>query len=549
MGKVIKAHQPCPDCSSTDALAVYEDGTYCFSCQRRRGSIFLEGVEQEEEQQQQEENEVDSTESVRTSSSHLSSGTLSSIKDRGIYRETCQKYSVTVKDNGSRHIYPYFNNDSEHIGNKIRVVKTKQFKAEGDISSSKLFGQHLFKKGGKYITLVEGEIDALSAHQIFGLKWPVVSVKTGIAGSCKDIEENYEYLMSFENIIIAFDNDEQGRKYSKKAAELLSPKAKIMRMRYKDANEYITNNCEENFEADWWNAEVYAPDGIVAGASLWDTLIEGPIKAEVDYPFKGINNMTYGIRRGELVTICAGTGIGKSSFLREIVYHIFKETSDNLGLMFMEESVRTTAESIMSIYLNKLLHLPDCEYTKGEYKDAFDKTMGTSRFYFFDHFGSNTIENIISRIRYLVRALGCKYILLDHISILVSAQDSTLDERKTIDSCITKLRTLVQELGITLFLVSHLRRPSNGSHETGSVNVSLSDLRGSHSIGQLSDIVIGLERNGQADCVIERHTTYVRVIKNRFSGLTGLCTKLHYDFKTGRIKEAPLIDGDHVDEL
>ena len=73
--------------------------------------------------------------------------------------------------------------------------------------------------------------------------------------------------------------------------------------------------------------------------------------------------------------------------------------------------------------------------------------------------------------------------------------------------------------------------------------------RGSHSIGQLSDIVIGLERNGQADCVIERHTTYVRVIKNRFSGLTGLCTKLHYDFKTGRIKEATLIDGDHVDEL
>ena len=131
--------------------------------------------------------------------------------------------------------------------------------------------------------------------------------------------------------------------------------------------------------------------------------------------------------------------------------------------------------------------------------------------------------------------------MLDHISILVSSQEGSLDERKTIDACVTKLRTLVQELGITLFMVSHLRRPSNGSHETNSTNVSLSDLRGSHSIGQLSDLVIGLERNGQADCIIERHTTYVRVIKNRFSGLTGQCTKLYYDYVTGRITEAELL--------
>ena len=536
MGKVIKAHQPCPDCSSSDALAVYEDGTYCFSCQRRRGTVAVYGNEEKEISKISED-----------STGKMNVGALTSIRDRGIDKEVCRTYSVTT--DSTKHYYPYFNKDGVHVANKVRNYATKQFKVEGDITDSQLFGQQLFKSGGKYITLVEGELDALSAYQIFRCKWPVVSIKTGVTGSCKDVEQNYEYLMSFENIVIAFDNDEQGKKYAKKVAELLSPKAKIMRMRYKDANEYLTNQCSEDFEADWWNAEVYAPDGIVAGASLWDTLIEGPVKSEVAYPFKGINKMTYGIRKGELVTVCAGTGIGKSSFLREIIYHIFKKTSDNIGLMFMEENVRTTAESIMSIHLNKLLHLPDCDYTEEEYKNAFDKTMGTDRFYFFDHFGSNTIENIISRIRYLVRALGCRYIVLDHISILVSAQDSVLDERKTIDACITKLRTLVQELGISLFLVSHLRRPSTGSHETGSVNVSLSDLRGSHSIGQLSDIVIGLERNGQADCVIERHTTYVRVIKNRFSGLTGLCTKLHYDFSIGRITEAPLIDDEFVDEL
>ena len=251
--------------------------------------------------------------------------------------------------------------------------------------------------------------------------------------------------------------------------------------------------------------------------------------------------MTYGVRKGELVTICAGTGIGKSSFLREIIYHIYGNTDENIGLMFMEESVRTTAESLMGLHLNKPLHLPDVVYEDEEYEKAFKEVLGSNRFFFFDHFGSNTIENIISRIRYLVRALGCRYIVLDHISILVSSQENSMDERKTIDSCVTKLRTLVQELGICLFMVSHLRRPSSGSHETNTADVGLNDIRGSHSIGQLSDIVIALERNGQADCIIERHTTYARVIKNRFSGLTGQCTKLYYDYDTGRITEAELL--------
>ena len=110
----------------------------------------------------------------------------------------------------------------------------------------------------------------------------------------------------------------------------------------------------------------------------------------------------------------------------------------------------------------------------------------------------------------------------------------------------TKIRTLIQELNVSLILVSHLRRRMQGSLEEG-LNTSLSVLRGSASIGQLSDIVVGLERNGQHDDPVERHTTRVRVIKNRFSGLTGLCAKLYYDFTDGRIREKSL-DFDDKDD-
>ena len=137
----------------------------------------------------------------------------------------------------------------------------------------------------------------------------------------------------------------------------------------------------------------------------------------------------------------------------------------------------------------------------------------------------------------MAKALGCTKIFLDHVSIVVSA-GSNGDERKALDEIMTKLRMLVSETGIALFLVSHLKRPEGRGHEEGSA-VSLSQLRGSGGIAQLSDMVIGLERNGQAEDMTERNTTHIRVLKNRFSGTTGKSSALLFNADTGRMVEIP----------
>jgi twinkle protein len=235
------------------------------------------------------------------------------------------------------------------------------------------------------------------------------------------------------------------------------------------------------------------------------------------------------------VTITAGSGLGKSQFLREIIWHVLNKTDDNIGLLFLEEGTRRTGLSIMSLAANKPLHLPDSRATDQEKMDAYDKTLGTDRIYLFDHFGSTNVDNIINRVRYLAKALGCGYVFLDHISIVVSAQGNG-DERRAIDEIMTRLRMLVQETGIALICVSHLRRPEGKGHEEGSAT-SLAQLRGSGSIAQLSDMVLGLERNGQAEDSTVRNTTKVRVLKNRFSGITGPAGKLLYDHETGRMFE------------
>jgi twinkle protein len=256
--------------------------------------------------------------------------------------------------------------------------------------------------------------------------------------------------------------------------------------------------------------------------------------ADCTYPWAGLNELTYGIRFGELVTVTAGSGLGKSQVLREIAWHLLQNTSDNIGLMFLEESVKKTGLSLMSLAVDTPLHLPDtASVSDQQRRGAFDATLGTGRVFLFDHFGSTSIDNIVNRVRYLAKGIGCKYIFLDHLSIIVSAQENS-DERKAIDEIMTKLRMLVQETNIALIIVSHLKRPSDKGHEEGAAT-SLAQLRGSASIAQLSDMVIGLERNGQHDDPLVRNTTQCRVLKNRYSGTTGPAGCLLYNKMTGRM--------------
>jgi len=520
-------HVACEHCGSSDANALYTDGhTYCHKC----GKVVSE-ADNEDAQRWKEE--------VLRSKSMKTTGEVKAIPDRKITKETCEYYKVTQTD--TKHVYPYTDESGNYMAAKIRTVANKTFSVEGQWNKATLFGQSLFTKGGKYVTLVEGELDALAAFQMLGSKWPVVSIRNGAQSALKDCKANYEWLNTFDNIVICFDDDNPGKEAAAEVAELFGSKAKVFKHMEasKDACDYLVNGKTILFVNNWWKAETYVPDGIVAASTLWDLVSTPEPAAEAQYPFQGLNELLYGFRQSELITVTAGSGLGKSQFLREILHHILVTTEWNIGGLFLEESIRKTAQSIMSISANKKLHLPDTPVSDEELREAFDATLGSDRIFLFEHFGSTSSDNILNRIRYMAKGLDCRIIFLDHISIIISGQDLG-DERKAIDNMMTNLRTLVQELGITLVVVSHLKRPNgNQGHEDGQA-VSLSQLRGSGAIAQLSDAVITLERNSMSDDPIERHTTKVAVAKNRYSGLTGPACELRYDLFTGRMNEVTL---------
>ena len=543
----VECHVPCNSCGSSDARSINDDGSsYCFSCQS-----YFPSSDKDIQFIKERGDNMQEARQLNVTDLGYHSGVSSAIKDRGINEDTCKKYGVKVTYNGNgliqKHLYPYYDDKGTMIGTKTRFVKDKQFSIVGSTTNAGLFGQQLFN-GGKYVTITEGEVDALSVYQMLGSKYPVVSIKNGVASALKDIKKSYTWLDKFDNIVINFDNDDVGRDASKRVAELFSPsKVKIVKLpeEFKDANDICKARKYEEYVKCWWNAPVHAPDGIIKGTTLLDEVLEPVVKSTTSYGWQGLDDLTYGIRSGELVTITAGTGLGKTSVIKELVYHIYKSTEQNIGMIMLEESPKISALDLMGIEANLPLRRPDISLSKEDKIEYFNKTVGSGRFYFYNHFGSNSVDNIVSRVRYMAKALECKFIVLDHISMVVSSQEFG-DERKSIDEIMTKLRTLVQETDCALIIVSHLKRPDGKGHEEGAVT-SLSQLRGSGSIAQLSDMVLGLERDAQNENEVMRNTTSLRVLKNRFVGMTGPATYLFYDKDTGRLHETDKPTGDEED--
>ena len=540
----VKLHQPCPVCGSSDACSINEDGSaYCFSCNTRI-PVYDGGI-------------VEDIKTHRMNSINEIEGAFVALNDRGISLTTAKKYNVKsiVNREGKviRHFYPYCV-ASEVTAYKVRE-EGKHFTWRGNSQGTGLFGESLFKNSGKFITLVEGECDAMAAYEMLGSKWPVVSVKSGASGAVRDVKNSIEFLEKFDCVVINFDNDKQGVEAAKKVARLLTPgKAKILSLPddFKDANDMLKAGRGQSYVESWWNSKLYTPSGVLNISEKKSEFNNRESKESVPYPWEGLNKKLHGLRRGELVTLTGGTGLGKSSVTRELEHWLITNTKDNVGIIALEEDWRRTVDGILSIEANARLYIDQVrnQHSEEELNAIFDKVYAgknKDRVWIHSHFGITDIDEIFSKLRFLIIGCSCKWVVVDHLHMLVSAM-SDGDERRAIDNIMTRLRSIVEETGAGLILVSHLRRvDGNRGHENG-ISVSLSHLRGSQSIAQLSDCVIALERDQQSEDAQEANTTHMRVLKSRYTGDVGMATHLLYNRDTGRLAET-FPDDEEVAEL
>jgi len=477
---------------------------------------------------------------------------IRAIPDRGLSLRTCERYGVRVslspRDGTTilSHMYPY-HKKGILTGYNQRVVETKNFFAKGDRKGVGLFGSHL-PKAGKTLYITEGELDAMSLYQVLwesstldDFNPSVVSLAHGAASAVRDITEDFEFVDSFEKIVLVFDQDEPGQAAIKDVCTLLAGKVFIAKLSEKDPNDMLLAGKAN--EMKWEvlkHAKPYMPDNILNYADAYNRFKDSRNQESFPFPetYTGLNEKTYGVRKGDLVVVTSGTGMGKTQVLREFKYHYFNTTDWLMADIALEEDIGESMSGMMALHLNKRISLPDVHVTDEETDSAFDHLYSTRRWDGYDFFGGLDDDTLFSKIRWMA-ATGKSVIWLDHLSIIISEFADQGDERQRIDMIMTKLARMCKELDIIIFLVVHLKKTSTGTSFEEGATPSLDDLRGSGTLKQLPMTILALSRNQQHDDSYCANTSKLTVLKCRFTGRTGTADYLHFDATTGRMNVVP----------
>lgn len=528
--ETVDTHLPCDDCGSSDALSLYTDGhTHCFSC-----GAYHPGEEG-----------TKLTPRKRASSDLLPMGDYAAIASRGITEDTCRHFGYTVGRMGEKkcHIAAYRNQDGDIAAQHVRL-KGKQFPWFGDKKNLQLFGQHKARDGAPKVIITEGEIDAMSVHQIVNAgkssRWACLSVTSGAKGAKKDIANNLTFLEKADEVILMFDNDEKGIEAARECARMFKPgKCKIATLPLKDANDMLREGRAGEVIDAIFGAKEYRPEGVVRLSDMTEEILTDPVMG-MPWFLPSLTDATYGRHFGELDALGAGTGVGKTDFLTQQITYDLTELKLKVGIFFLEQQPAETGRRLAGKLKGRRFHVPteklpaDQQWTTDELREGLEELEAEGDLYLYDSFGVAEYDSIEETIRHLYHANGVRVFYLDHLTALAAQQD---DERKALERIMSQLGGLVKEIPIYILIVSHLSTPEGKSHEEGG-RVMIKHFKGSRSIGFWCHHMFGMERNQQAEDINERQTTTFRCLKDRVTGQsTGMTFALGYDESTGRLYE------------
>lgn len=524
MGELLKSAQPCPDCGSSDALAVYDNGTHCFSCSKSTGvSGNYEAFKR------------DNKEFVKMNDiSHISKYPSAAMPERGITEEVAKKYGVKVECNEStglpeKYFFPYYK-DSKIVGYKVRHVNEKKFYSVGNISGAELFGSQVVGENGKLLIITEGEMDTLAAHQMLKESgkgtYKVVSLPTG--ANVKALRENKAFLDGFETIMINFDNDKAGQAASKEAQETLPVgKVKLIDLPVKDANELLLSSEHKSIEylRAINAAKVIKPESILTVQDVFEDAITLPEYGR-KWPWSSLDKLTYGRRGGEGIYVGAGVKVGKTEFLSQMVDHIIYTEDSPVFLAKFEQSGGQTLKAIAGKHDSVNYGNPDNVGTKFTQDDLRESiTSLNDKVYMFNAGFSSAgegdlWERIKSVLHYMVIDKGVKDIFIDPITQLTDGMTAS-DTETYLRKFSNEIQALSQELGFFYYIFCHLKSPSQSTpHEEGG-RVKSAQFRGSRAMQEKTKFMLGIERNILADDEQERNTSTFRLLLNSGFGKGG----------------------------
>lgn len=512
-------------CGSSDAMALYSDHKYCFSCKRRESLGEMPTASK-------------TTTAPRTFEPVMI--TSLELRKRNLRRSTLQKYrygGATNKAGVFCQVTDIVDQDGHVVAQKWRDAE-KNFWITGSMPKVPTFwGQNLFQPSKKVkLVVTEGELDAMSVSQVFDNRYAVVSLPGGATSAEKVFKAQLKWLEGWKEVVLCFDQDDAGLKAQKDAMRVLPPgSCKVVALPRKDASDMLQNGEAEELKRAIFDAKLYRPETIISGDAIYSALTKETNFDTIPFFHSGVQEKLLGTRAGEITLFGAGTGVGKSLVVKEVLANCIMQ-GHRVGTIFLEEAVKRSVQGLLTPFVNFPIHLRMLEggmseAERAKMEKAFNDYIRPNVEMVDTHIVSP--EDLLRHVRYLVVSLGCKVIAIDHITMLANLAPSG-GERELLDNTMNKLAALFKDLGAQLVLVSHLKRPLGTPHEEGG-QVRQGDFRGSTQICALSHNVIGVERNQQHPT--NRDFTHLRVLKCRETGRTGSAGWVFYNADTGRLEE------------
>jgi replicative DNA helicase len=335
-----------------------------------------------------------------------------------------------------------------------------------------------------------------------------------------------EWLDSFEKIILSVDNDEAGNAVADRMAKLFPNKVyRVPHDKYKDANEFLQDNANQEFKSAWWNAKKYTPENILNTTDQFLSLYhDTPEHQYVPTGIEALDEKILGLMQGHFTVIKAQTGIGKTEVMRYLEYNFLKQGVP-IAAWHLEETKLRTLLGLVSYELKDNVTRRDLIDGKGvedKVVGAIESLTKDELFYQFYLGDGQSAEELIDQIRFFSQACGCKFVFFEPIQDVVAGRSESTKEELLADLSI-RLSKLAAELNVGIVTIAH-------TNEDG-------DPKYCKMIGQRASVIIDLQRDKEADDVDERNTTYISVQKNRPCSEEGRAGRMRFNMETFTLKE------------
>ncbi len=439
-------------------------------------------------------------------------------ESRGISVETMKFYGVqTEVSSDGESLAQHYKYPSG--GTKTRVLP-KTFRSER-LKLDELFGMDKFNSGSaKAVTICEGELDALSAWQMLGSKYPVVSLPNATP-SKKLFENCKEWLSSFEKIYLSLDSDGKADGIAQKLVNLFPNKIyRVPHDKYKDANEFLQEGATQEYVKSWWSSQKYVPENVNNTTIDFLNLYresEDPIYLPTG--ISDLDRVILGLMQGHFTVFQAPEGIGKTEFMRFLEYNIlFNHKDVPIAICHMEEAPKRSLLGLVSYQLQQNLTRKELIKESGMEEDVVEsiKTLTQNEnLYQFTLGVDEDPLTILDRIRWFAEACECKFVFFEPIQDLAYSRQTDSTVEQFLSELSTKLARLASELNIGIITIAH-------ENDDGQI-------RDCRMIGKRASVVVKLERDKMSEDPHVRNLTNLTVTKNRPAGNTGYAGSLTFN--------------------